>query len=87
MVKEPQTHRQGLSPRQAPVFFWSRNLRSGCFVGGSARDTSFSWAAGSRWGTRGDEVPWEWRAPPAPCIPLAAGGDGGVTQRGVTQRL
>lgn len=85
VVKEPQTHRQGLSPRQAPVFFRSRNLHSGCFAGGSARDTSFPRAASSRWGTRGDRVPWEKQASPAPGHPPQR--LGGVTERGVTWGL
>ena len=54
VVTKPQAHRRAPSPRQLRVF-GSRNLRSGCFAGSTARDTEFLRAAAPH--PNGDGVP------------------------------
>lgn len=89
VVKEPQTHRQGLSPRQAPVFFseqksplrlFCQRLCQGHLVPLSRR---LRMRHLGRWGPLGAA------GSPGPLHPPSRWGvgGGGVTQRGVTQGL
>lgn len=91
VVKEPQTHRQGLSPRQAPVFFseqksplrlFCRQFCQGHLVPASRR---------LRMGHPGRQSPLGVAGSPGLLHPSPGTwggvGGGGVTQKGVTQGL